>query len=97
MLTNEELDTIRATIHMLSVIEDYTIATESDDFYDITGISTVRLDIAIKKLQLIEVNTRIKKKQHSEKANAWNKAHPERHRETSRNSARRNYKKKGIK
>lgn len=97
MLRNDELKTITSTIHMLSVIKDYTIATESDDFYDITGISTVRLDIAIKKLQLIEVDTRIKKKQQSEKTNEWNKAHPDQHRKHSRDYARRTYKKKGMK
>ena len=94
MLTNRELDTITATIHMLSVIEDYTIATESDDFYDMTGISTKYISIILNRLQTIKTKTIISKKQQSEKANAWNKAHPERHREINRDSARRNYKKK---
>lgn len=95
VLRNDELETITSTITMLSVIKDYAVNTKESDFYNATGISTVQLDIAIKKLQLIEVNTRAKKKQHSEKANNWNKTHPERHREINRDSARRNYKKKG--
>lgn len=94
MLTNRDLDTIRATIHMLSVIEDYTTATESHDFYDITGISTKYISIILNRLQAIKTKTIISKKQQSEKANEWNKAHPERHREINRDSARRNYKKK---
>lgn len=94
VLRNDELETVTSTITMLSVIRDYTVNTEESDFYNATGISTIQLDIAIKKLQLIEANARIKKKQRSEKANDWNKAHPERHREINRDSARKNYKKK---
>lgn len=81
---------------MLSVIKDYTMTTESKDFYDITGISTKYIDITLNRLQTIKTKTIIAKRQQSEKANAWNKAHPERHREINRDSARRNSKKKGV-
>lgn len=97
VLRNDELETITSTITMLSIIKDYAVNTNESDFHNATGISAVHLDIAIKKLQLIEVNTRVKKKQSSEKANEWNKAHPERHCEINRDSAKRNYKKKGGK
>lgn len=84
MLTNKELDTIRATIHTLSAIKDYTIATESHDFYDVTGVSTKYIDSILKRLQIIKTKTIIAKKRQSEKANEWNKAHPERHNEINK-------------
>ena len=39
----------------------------------------------------------LKKKQASERANAYNKANPERHRKNNREWARKNYKKKEVK
>ena len=90
MLKNKELETISNASVLLQYLKLY--AQSDDSFYEDTGVSTTRIDEITTELQQIHNTYALKKMRASEKANEWNKAHPDAHRRHSRDCAR---KKKG--
>jgi hypothetical protein len=89
MLKNENLKQINNTITLLTTIKLYLLENDVEDFIDKTGIDLVDIQHSIKDLIAIHTQETLKHKQASEKANAWNKAHPEEHRRHSREAHRR--------
>ena len=89
MLKNENLKQINSTITLLTVIKLYLLENDPTDFIDKTGIDLVDIQHNIKNLMAIHTQESLKHIKASEKANAWNKAHPEQHRKHSRDSHRR--------
>lgn len=89
MLKNEELKQLNHIKTLLNIIKDYSINEDTNDFYDKTGITILDLDRSIKALQQIHTTSMIKHKEHSDRANNWNKSHPEQHRKHSRDYERR--------
>ena len=92
MLTNKELKTISKIIDLLNTIE---INTSYDTNNELEITNDELLDY-IEELNNIYTKEKIQKAKQSAKANAWNKAHPERHREINKLYERRK-KLKGVK
>lgn len=86
MLKNEELNMINEARTILMWLDNYT--EKHDDFYKTTHIPNEDIRRATAQLHYIYTKYSLKKQQASEKANEWNKTHPERHRLHSRESAR---------
>ena len=89
MLKNENLKQISNTIALLTAIKSYLLENDVADFIDKTGIDIVDIQRNIKNLMTIHMQETLKHRKASEKANAWNKAHPEEHRKHSREAQRR--------
>lgn len=92
MLTNKELEAISQTIDLLNTIEEnmsYYIGNE-------LNITDNELLDSIEELQNIYTKAKALKVKQSKQANAWNKAHPERHNKINRQYAK-NKKLKEIK
>lgn len=89
MLKNENLNQISNTIALLTAIKLYLLENDVADFIDKTGIDIVDIQRNIKNLMTIHMQETLKHIKASEKANAWNKAHPEEHRRHSREAQRR--------
>lgn len=79
MLTNKELKDISKVIADLTLLEVYADKIEFPIGMTVKDIQTDR-----KILNHIHVKTKIQKAKQSEQANAWNKAHPERHNTTNK-------------
>lgn len=92
MLKNKELETISNASVLLQYLKLY--AQSDDSFYEDTGVSITHIDELTTELQHIHNTYALKKMHASEKANEWNKAHPDAHRKHNRDYAR---KKKGGK
>lgn len=89
MLKNENLKQINNTITLLTTIKLYLLENDPTDFIDKTGVDLVDIQHNIKNLITIHTEETLKHLKASEKANAWNKAHPEQHRRHSRDYERR--------
>lgn len=80
MLTNKELTNIQNTITLLKNIEKSAYF----DFYVEFGVTQEALLDSIEQLETIYTKAKALKVKQSASANAWNKAHPERHREINK-------------
>lgn len=89
MLKNNELADISKSITLLTTIKMYLLENDATDFIDKTGVDLIDIQHNIKALQQIHSKHVIKHKENSEKANNWNKLHPEQHRKHSRDYERR--------
>ena len=95
MLKNESLKQINNTITLLTTIKLYLLENDPTDFIDKTGIDLIDIQHNIKNLITIHTQETIKHLKANEKAKAWNKANPEKHRKHSRDYERRKRNKKG--
>ena len=95
MLKNEDLKQINSTITLLTTIKLYLLENDPTDFINKTGIDLIDIQDNIRNLITIHTQETLKHIEASEKANAWNKANPEKHRKHSRDYERR--KSKSIK
>ena len=84
MLKNEDLKQINNTITLLTTIKLYLLENNPTDFIDKTGIDLIDIQHSIRNLITIHTQETLKHINASEKANAWNKANPEKHREINR-------------
>lgn len=89
MLKNEDLKQINSTITLLTTIKLYLLENDPTDFIEKTGIDLIDIQHSIRNLITIHTQETLKHINASEKANAWNKAHPEQHRRHSRDYERR--------
>lgn len=89
MLKNEDLKQINSTITLLTTIKLYLLENDPTDFIEKTGIDLIDIQHSIRNLITIHTQETLKHLKASEKANAWNKAHPEQHRKHSRDYERR--------
>ena len=89
MLKNEDLKQINNTITLLTTIKLYLLENDPTDFIDKTGIDLIDIQHSIRNLITIHTQETLKHLKASEKANAWNKANPEKHRKHSRDYERR--------
>ena len=89
MLKNENLRQINNAVTLLTAIKLYLLENDVENFIDKTGIDIIDIQQNIKNLISIHTQETLKHLQASEKANAWNKAHPEEHRRHSREAHRR--------
>lgn len=92
MLKNEDLKQISKAQTLLCVIWQYSI--DSDELYEKTGITTKDIHSCMRALSHIHTTETLKHLKASEKANAWNKANPEKHREINRRCEERKRNKK---
>ena len=95
MLKNEHLKQINSTITLLTIIKLYLLENDPTDFIDKTGIDLIDIQHSIKNLINIHTQETLKHLKASEKANAWNKANPEKHREINRRYEERKRNNKG--
>ena len=95
MLKNENLKQINSTITLLTTIKLYLLENDPTDFIDKTGIDLIDIQHNIKNLITIHTQETLKHIKQSEKSNAYNKAHPEKHREINRRYEERKRNKKG--
>ena len=95
MLKNEDLKRINSAITLLTTIKLYLLENDPTDFIDKTGVDLVDIQHNIKNLITIHAQETLKHLKASEKANAWNKANPEKHRKHNREDERRKRKNKG--
>ena len=93
MLKNEDLKQISKAQTLLCIIWQYSI--DSDELYEKTGITTRDIHSCMRALSHIHTVETLKHLKASEKANAWNKANPEKHREINRRYEERKQNKKG--
>lgn len=89
MLKNEDLKQINSTITLLTTIKLYLLENDPTDFIEKTGIDLIDIQHSIRNLITIHTQETMKHINASEKANAWNKTHPEQHRRHSRDYERR--------
>lgn len=89
MLKNEDLKQINSTITLLTTIKLYLLENDPTDFINKTGIDLIDIQHNIRNLITIHTQETLKHIEASEKANAWNKANPEKHRKHSRDYERR--------
>ena len=89
MLKNENLKQINNTITLLTTIKLYLLENDPTDFINKTGIDLIDIQHNIRNLITIHTQETLKHIEASEKANAWNKANPEKHRKHSRDYERR--------
>lgn len=89
MLKNEDLKQINSTITLLTTIKLYLLENDPTDFIEKTGIDLIDIQHSIRNLITIHTQETLKHLKASEKANAWNKANPEKHRKHSRDYERR--------
>ena len=89
MLKNEDLKQINNTITLLTTIKLYLLENDPTDFIDKTGVDLVGIQHSIRNLITIHTQETMKHLNANEKANAWNKANPEKHRKHSREYERR--------
>lgn len=95
MLKNEDLKRINSAITLLTTIKLYLLENDPTDFIEKTGIDLIDIQHSIRNLITIHTQETLKHLKASEKANAWNKANPEKHRKHSRDYERRKNAKKG--
>lgn len=93
MLKNEDLKQISKAQTLLCIIWQYSI--DSDELYEKTGITTKDIHSCMRALNHIHTVETLKHLKASEKANAWNKANPEKHREINRRYEERKRNRKG--
>ena len=93
MLKNEDLKQISKAQTLLCMIWQYSI--DSDELYEKTGITTRDIHSCMRALSHIHTVETLKHLKASEKANAWNKANPEKHRKHNRDYERKKKNKKG--
>ena len=95
MLKNEDLKRINSAITLLTTIKLYLLENDPTDFIDKTGVDLVDIQHSIRNLITIHTQETMKHLNANEKANAWNKANPEKHRKHSREYERKKRKNKG--
>lgn len=95
MLKNEDLKQINNTITLLTTIKLYLLENDPTDFIDKTSIDLIDIQHNIRNLITIHTQETLKHLRASEKANAYNKAHPEKHREINRRYEERKRNRKG--
>ena len=95
MLKNEDLKRINSAITLLTTIKLYLLENDPTDFIDKTGVDLVDIQHNIRNLITIHTQETMKHLNANEKANAWNKANPEKHREINRRYEERKRNKKG--
>lgn len=95
MLKNEDLKQISKAQTLLGMIWAYAIELDSNELYEKTGVTTKDLNDCMRALNHIHTVETLKHLKASEKANAYNKAHPEKHREINRRYEERKRNKKG--
>ena len=93
MLKNEDLKQISKAQTLLCIIWQYSI--DSDELYEKTGITTRDIHSCMRALSHIHTVETLKHLKVSEKANTWNKANPEKHREINRRYEERKRNRKG--
>ena len=86
MLTNKELDNLKAVIILLEIMND--CKKEYKEVNAQHGISPDMVEEMIHNLEDIHTKQKDLKAEASKKANAWNKAHPDIHREHNKQYAR---------
>ena len=89
MLRNEDIKAISKAHTLLGMIWAYAIDIDNNELYEKTGVTIKDLHDSMKALNHIHVQETMKHLKASEKSNAWNKAHPERHREINKEYERR--------
>ena len=95
MLKNEDLKRINSAIALLTTIKLYLLENDPTDFIDKTGVDLVDIQHSIRNLITIHTQETMKHLKASEKANVWNKANPEKHREINRRYEERKRNRKG--
>ena len=95
MLKNEDLKQISKAQTLLGMIWAYAIELDNNELYEKTGVTTKDISECMKALNHIHTVETLKHLKASEKANAWNKANPEKHRKHSRDYERRKRNMKG--
>ena len=95
MLKNEDLKRINSAITLLTTIKLYLLENDPTDFIDKTGVDLADIQHSIRNLITIHTQETMKHLNANEKANAWNKANPEKHREINRRYEERKRNKKG--
>ena len=93
MLKNEDLKQISKAQTLLCIIWQYSI--DSDELYEKTDINTRGIQRCMRVCSSIHTVKTLKHLKASEKANAWNKANPEKHREINRRYEERKRNNKG--
>ena len=89
MLKNEDLKQISKAQTLLGMIWAYAIELDNNELYEKTGITTKDIHDCMRALSHIHTVETLKHLKASEKANAWNKANPEKHRKHNRDYERR--------
>lgn len=87
MLKRNELKTISDASILIQYLKQY--AQSDDSFYEDTGVSIPCIENTIEELQNIYIKYAEEKIKASERANAYNKAHPEKHKQLNREYAKR--------
>ena len=87
MLKRNELKTISDASILIQYLKQY--AQSDDSFYEDTGVSIHYIENTIEELQSIYIKYAEEKIKASERANAYNKAHPEKHRQLNKEYAKR--------
>lgn len=89
MLKNEDLKQISKANILLTIIYQYTLEIDNNDFYDKTGITSKDIHDSIKALTHIHTVEKLKHLRASEQANKWNKTNPEKHRQHNKDYIKR--------
>lgn len=87
MLKNNELKSLEKVTVALTLVKLYSL--EDNDFYEKTKLTTKAIDTCINEVNHIIAKTMIQKQLYSDRANAYNKANPEKHRAYNRAYAQR--------
>lgn len=78
MLKNDELKSLKKATVALTLVKLYSL--EDNDFYEKTKLTTKAIDTCINEVNNIIAKTVVQKQKYSDRANAYNKANPEKHR-----------------
>lgn len=89
MLRNDELKQIRDTYFLLNILFKYATDPDNTDLYDKTGITSKDILKCMNGLSHIEAEEAVRHIKANTRSNEYNKAHPERHRQLARESAKR--------
>lgn len=95
MLKNEDLKQISKAQTLLGMIWAYAIELDNNELYEKTGVTIKDLNDCMRALNHIHTVETLKHLRANERANTWNKANPEKHREYNREYERRKRNKKG--
>lgn len=79
MLKNEEMKQLLHASIILEAVIQYIVNSETDDFYDKTGVTLIDIEKCKKALIHIHSIQTVKKLEANQKANTYNKTHKDYH------------------
>lgn len=79
MLKNEEMKQLLHASNILEAVIQYILNSETNDFYDKTGVTLIDIERSKKALIHIHSVQTVKKFEANQKANTYNKTHKEYH------------------